>query len=180
MYVNKHITAEKPEADETPNSKKTITGNIESLIKWQFIEEKKAHSKDRELLIIIIGIGAILLAIIAKNYIFGALITLATITLINILRKKPEKLLFNITPIGIFMDNDFMETECIKGFNIINDPGDRARLILKIEKIININEIIPIYDVNINDIENALTKLEIPKEEELEPTIIDHLAMMII
>ena len=78
------------------------------------------------------------------------------------------------------MDDDFVETEYIKGFNIIDDPGERARLIVKIEKIININEIIPIYDTNIQDIESALTKLEIPKEEALEPTPLDQLATMII
>ena len=162
------------------SGEKTIAGNIESLVKWQFTEEKKAHSKDKEMLIIIVGIGAVLLTIIAKDYIFGALLILATMALINIARKKPRHLLFNITPIGLFMDDEFVETKCIKGFNIIDDDGEQARLILKIEKIININEIIPIYDVHIQDIEHALTKLEIPKEEALEPSPMDHISAMII
>ena len=165
---------------ETRDSKKTIAGNIESLVKWQFTEEKKEYTKDKEIFIIIIGIGAILLAVIAKTYIFGALLAIATVTLISTIRKTPRHLLFNITPIGMFMDNDFIETECIKGFNIIDDPGDQARLILKIEKIININEIIPIYDVNIQDIERALAQLDIPREERLEPTVMDNLTTMII
>ena len=165
---------------ETRNSKRTLAGNIESLVKWQFTEEKKEYTKDKEVLIIIIGIGAILLAIITTTYIFGILLAIATVTLISTIRKNPRHLLFNITPIGMFMDNDFVETECIKGFNIIDDPGDQARLILKIEKIININEIIPIYDVNIRDIEHALNKLNIPKEEELGPTVMDNLTAMII
>ena len=175
--MEQHATTEKIYSD-TKN--KTVAGNIESLIKWQFTEEKKVYTKDKELLVIIIGIGAIALTIIIENYIFGALLTLATITLIRIVRKKPKHLLFNITPIGMFMDDDFIETKCIKGFNIIDDPGSRARLILKIEKIVHINEIIPIYDVHIQDIEHALQKLEIPKEETLEPTAIDRLTTMIV
>ena len=175
--MEQHTTTEKIYSD-TKN--KTVAGNIESLIKWQFTEEKKVYTKDKELLVIIIGIGAIALTIIIENYIFGALLTLATITLIRIVRKKPKHLLFNITPIGMFMDDDFIETKCIKGFNIIDDPGSRARLILKIEKIVHINEIIPIYDVHIQDIEHALQKLKIPKEETLEPTAIDRLTTMIV
>ena len=162
------------------NKNRGTTENIESLIKWKFTEEKKMYTRDKELLIIIIGIGAIALTIIAKTYIFGALLTLATITLISVIRKKPKSMLFNITPIGMFMDNDFIETKCIKRFNIIDDPGNRARLILKVEKIININEIIPIYDVHIQDIERALMKLEIPREETLEPTALDRLTTIII
>ena len=167
--------------DQEPSEQKTpMAGNIESLIKWQFTEEKKTYTKDKELLFIIIGIGAILLAIIIKNYIFAALLALATVTIIGAVRKEPKHMLFNITPIGIFMDDDFVETGRIKGFNIIDDPGNRARLILKIERLVNINEIVPIYDVNIQDIEHALTKLEVPKEEELGPTPMDHLTAMII
>ena len=175
--MKQHATTEKTVHEE---KNKTIAGNIESLIKWQFTEEKKVYTRDKELLITVIGIGAIALTIITANYIFGALLTLATITLIRIVRKKPKHLLFNITPIGMFMDNDFIETKCIKGFNIIDDPGSHARLILKIEKIVHINEIIPIYDVHIQDIERALQKLEIPKEETLEPTAIDRLTTMIV
>lgn len=176
--MEQHTETKKTKDNE--KGKEGAEKKIESLIKWQFIEEKKERTKDKELLIIIIGIGAILLAVITKNYIFSALLTLATITLINTVRKKPKHLLFNITPIGMFMDEDFIETEHIKGFNIIDDPGSRARLILKIERIVNINEIIPIYDVDIQDIERTLTKLEIPKEETLGPTVMDHLTAMII
>ena len=178
--MKQQAVAEKTNEQGSPDQKASVTGNIESLVKWQFTEEKKTYTKDKELLIIIIGIGVVLLAIITRNYIFGTLLALATVTIIGTIRKKPKHLLFNITPIGIFMDDDFVETDRIKGFNIIDDPGDRARLILKIERVVNINEIIPIYDVNIQDIEHALTHLEVPKEEELGPTPMDHLTAMII
>ncbi len=175
--MKQHTTTEKTSSNR---KNRDVTEDMKSLIKWQFTEEKKVYTKDKELLMIIIGIGAILLTIIAKNYIFGALLTLATVTLISTVRKKPKHLLFNITPIGMFMDDDFIETKCIKGFNIIDDPGSRARLILKIEKIVHINEIIPIYDVHIQDIERTLTEMEIPKEETLEPTVIDRLTTVIV
>ncbi len=180
MRMKQETVTEKTKNQESPDQKPSVTENMESLVKWQFTEEKKTYTKDKELLIIIVGIGAILLAIIIKNYIFGALLALATVTIVGTIRKEPRHMLFNITPIGLFMDDDFVETDRIKGFNIIDDPGNRARLILKIERVVNINEIIPIYDVNIQDIEHALTKLEVPKEEDLGPTPMDYLTAMII
>ena len=153
---------------------------LESLVQWRFTEEKKVRSADKELLIAIVGITAAILAIIAKTYIFSVLLLVATTTLVFTHRKEPKKMLFNITNIGLFLDDDFVELACIKGFNIINDPGDRARLILKVERVVHMNEILPIYDVNIEDIEGAFTRLGVPKEETLGPTVLDYLTSVII
>ena len=157
-----------------------IVENVKSLVQWQFTEEKKTSSKDKELLVIIVCIAIAILAALAKTPILSVLLLISAVTLVKIMRKPAKNLLFNITPIGLFLDEDFVELECVKGFNIIDDPGDCARLILKVEKIVHINEIIPIYDVNITDIERALETLEIPREEELEPTIMDKLTTAII
>lgn len=149
-------------------------------MQWQFTEEKKEYSKDKELLVILIGAAAAILAILAKTYIFSALLILATVTLVHIHRKKPRTMIFAVTDIGLFLDDDFVELEHIKGFNIIDDPGKTARLILKVERIIHMNEIIPIYDVNMEDIERVLRELNIEKDELLEPTVMDHLASILI
>ena len=79
----------------------------------------------------------------------------------------------------MFLENDFLSLEEIQGFNIIDDPGVRARLILRINKIIDVNEIVPIYDVNIQEIERAMEELNIERNEELEPNIFDMIAQII-
>ena len=154
--------------------------DVESLVRWEFTEEKKKHSRDRELLVIVLGLASAVLAVMAKTYVFALLLVLATLTLVHIHRKKPRKLMFNITEVGLFLDDDFVDLAHIKGFNIIDDPGETARLILKIERIIHINEIIPIYDVRIEDISGALMRLGIPKEEALEPTLLDYLTSVVV
>ena len=165
------------QAENTPDKQSTQT--LESLVQWEFVEEKKKHSKDKQLLIVLVGAAMALFAAMAKTYIFGVLLILGIVALIRIHKEKPKKMLFNITNIGFFLDDDFVELEYIKGFNVIDDPGKTARLILRVERVVYMNEIIPIYDVNIRDIEQALTHLKIPREEDLEPTVMDHLASVI-
>ena len=93
--------------------------------------------------------------------------------------QRHQELLFNITEIGVFLENDFLILEEIQSFNIIDDPGARARLLLRVEKIITMNEIVPIYDVDIQEIEDAFKELNIQKDETLEPGILDHLNFLI-
>ena len=171
--------SEKKNVDTEQIPEEIIPEKLESLVQWKFTEEQKGRSADKELFIAVIGIAAAVLAIMAKTYIFSVLLLLATATLVFMNRKGSKEMLFNITNIGLFLDDDFVELAYVKGFNIIDDPGECARLILKVEKVVHINEIIPIYDVHIDDIERALTQLEVPKEETLKPTILDYLASVI-
>ena len=153
--------------------------DMTALVQWQLLEEKGAHSKDKELLIGLIGAGMVVLGIIVESYIFSLLTIIATGMFIYISRQKPKKRLFTISDIGIFLDEDFLACEEIEGFNIIDDPGARARLVLQVKKIIHINEIVPIYDIQIEKIEHALKKIHIPKNEELKPGILDRITVFI-
>ena len=162
------------------NSQDTEQDQPESLVQWRFTEEKQKKSKDKELLIAILGASIVILSALAGAYVFCLLMALATMTILYIRREHSRTMLFNITPVGLFMDNDFIEIKHIKAFNIIDDPGETARLILKVERVIYMNEIIPIFDVTIEKIEQVLTDLGIQKEEELEPTVIDHLTTVLL
>ena len=175
-----HMTAQRSDQKTAQQKSSSAPSDIETLVQWQFTEEKAKTTKDKDLLIGIVGATATVLSIMTKNYPFALLLALATLTIIHIRRKQPKKLLFKITPIGLFMDNDFIELQHIKTFNIIDDPGKTARLILKVERIIHMNEIIPIYDVDINDIEKALTSINVQKEEELAPTLMDNLTTILL
>ena len=163
--------------EEHPTSEEQDTPT--SLVQWQLIEERWGYTKDKEILLILIGSGATILAIIAKTYILAALIIIATGVFTYLGRQKTKKKLFNITSTGVFLENDFLPIEEIHGFNIIDDPGERARLILEIERMIHINEVVPIYDVHITEIEAALKELGIKKKKELKQNIFDHLVKFI-
>ncbi len=153
--------------------------DIQALVQWQLLEEKGVYSRDKELLIILIGAGAAILAVITETYIFALLVGIATGMFVYIGRQNPKKHLFTIADIGVFLDDDFLSFEEIHGFNIIDDPGARARLILKIQKIIYINEIVPIYDVQIDKIEHALKEMNIPKDETLRPNLLDRITLSV-
>ena len=94
-------------------------------------------------------------------------------------RQKPKTLLFDITTAGVFLENDFLPKENICSFNIIDDPGERARLLLRVRKGIEVNEIIPVYDTAMERIESALKEINIPKDETLERSFLDYIALFI-
>ena len=58
-------------------------------------------------------------------------------------------------------------------------PVFRARLLLRINKIVDVNEIVPIYDVNIEEIEDAMETLGIERNEEIRPNIFDKIAQIV-
>ena len=151
------------------------------LVQWRLLSEKKTFTKDKEILLGLIGVAGMILSIIFENYTFAALLFVATVAFILLGRQKQKKkLTFKITNSGIMLDDDFIPIEEIKSFNIIDDPGARARLILKIEKIIHTREIVPIYDVDSKKIEGVFKKLGIEKEEDMIPGTLDTMTRLII
>ena len=159
--------------NHAPRSGYTKPTDKVSLISWRIPGEIKNRSGDREMLIALIGAGGTILAIIAETYIFALLLLVASAAFICIMRKARREMLFDITTVGIFLDDDFLPAEKILAYNIIDDPGERARLLVHMEKFIHLNEIIPIYDVHMAEIERAMGKLNIERNEELKPTVID-------
>lgn len=157
--------------------KEPTPDTTKSLIEWRLLEEKKEYSRDKELLIALIGAASVTLTIMAETYVFSALLVIATGMFIYLGRQEPKTRLFSITEEGIFLDNDFIEREEIKEYNIIDDPGERARLILRIKKVIDMNEIIPIYDVDMTRIEKILKTLGVRKDEDLVPNALDRLIL---
>ena len=110
---------------------------------------------------------------------FAALLIIATGVFIYIGRQQAKTLMFSITDIGLFLADDFLRLDEIQGFNIIDDPGARARLILRLDKTMRVNEIIPIYDMHIADIEEALEGLGIQRDETLEPNLLDQITQVV-
>lgn len=149
------------------------------LLKWELLEEKVEQSIDRELFIILIGSATVIFAFLTKTFVFAALVVFAAIFFIYTGRIAPKKLSFQITNIGLFLDSDFLPTEDIISFNIIDIPGERAKLLLQIKKLIYVNEIIPIYDVDIDGIKRQLRKIGVREDRNLELTIIDSIASLI-
>ena len=177
-----------PQSDTSPEqndrrgdsvSARALPSDANVLVRWQLLEETEAYSRDKVIFTVLVGAAAAVFAVIAETYVFAALLLFATAFFVYVGRQGPRTLSFAVTDIGVFLENDFLSLEEIQGFNIIDDPGVRARLILRINKIIDVNEIVPIYDVNIQEIERAMEELNIERNEELEPNIFDKIAQII-
>ena len=162
--------------EQKPNQNEEVS----TLVQWRLLEEKTKYTKEKELLVGLIGIAAAIVAAIFQNYTFAGLLFVATAIFILLGRQQPKEMLFKITDVGITMDDDIIPLEEIKSFNIIDDPGARARLIVKIEKILETKEIVPIYDVQIQKIEKVLESLHIKREKELQPGMIEKIATLVI
>lgn len=150
-----------------------------TLLQWQLKEEKPEYHRDKIILVLVIGIIGSLISILLQTYIFALLLIIATFFFIHN-GKSPSKILtFKITNIGIFLNTDFIGKEEIDSFNIIDKPGARAQLIIKVKKIITINEIIPIYDVQINEVRDTLKSIKIKNNKNINLTLIDKLNTII-
>ena len=150
-----------------------------SLVRWNLSEEKVPYSRDKKLLIVLIGFGGAVLAIFANSFIFAVLLVIASVVFVLLGKRESQTLTFAITDIGFFLDDDFLPLDEVHSFNIIDVPGARAQLLLRSQKIIYINEIVPIYDVDIEKIQQTLKQLNIPEDETLEPDVFDWIASFV-
>ena len=150
-----------------------------SLIEWRFLEKKEVYSYDKVLLVLLLGLAASILSILVKTYILSALFFIATLILIWSGRRPQKKRVFAITSEGFFLDDDFLSLEEVQNFNIIDIPGERAHLILRVRRIVFVNEVVPIYDVDIEKIRSTLKKLGIIEDEDLEPGPLERLVSFI-
>ena len=150
-----------------------------SLLGWTVIEEKKEHSQDRERIMFVIGAAAFALAIIFNTYVLAFTIALATIIFISLSRKDPEVTKFDITDKGIRFEETLTPYENIVSYNIVDDPGELARLILELKTSFNGKEVIPIYDESMKEIEKILESNGVEYNGNLSVSILDTLAKYI-
>ena len=140
---------------------------IKDILAWEILEEKTEYYRDKILLLGIIGITAAILAFIFESYIFALFCLLAPSTFVYLGSRKPLKLSFKITSIGLFLEDGFIPVEKILAYNIVDDPGERARLLIRLKSLLPVNEVIPIYDVQITQIHVALRELRINQDENI-------------
>lgn len=163
----------------TPKHDHEEDDQIYTYTKWDFVEQKSPTSKDKDLLIILTGVTIVAIAIMLKMYLFGALIAMATSVFTYLGRREPKTCTFYITNVGIFMNNDFIPRDRIHAFNIIDKPGETAQLIIHTEKIISMNEILPIYDVSMKRIRSAFRRINVVEDTSVRPNILDIVADVI-
>lgn len=149
---------------------------LKSLVAWKLTEDKQPFSRDREMFVGVLGGSMIVIAVILGFYVFALFVLLVAGFLIYRGRQKPEILSFNLTDGGIFLGEDFVLLEKIRGYNIIDDPGERARLIVDLQRYIDLKEVVPIYDVDIARIEKAFESIKVRKNEELRLSTLTRLA----
>ena len=93
--------------------------------------------------------------------------------------EKKRVIDFAIREYCIHVDGEDIPFEKITGYNIVDEIGERSRLILRTFDIIQQNEVVPIYDVDTEKISSILDSLKITKDEKIKISIIDRIARYI-
>ena len=79
---------------------------------------------------------------------------------------------FVITTEGFLLDQKFYPVKKIKEFNIIDDPKEKGRLILRLDDLFE-RITVPVYDDDFNSIENSFHKIKVKKNKNLFPSFLD-------
>ena len=146
------------------------------LLAWDFIEEKKPRSYDKEVLLVVLGISGVILAIITKTYIFAMLLFIATGTGLLLSRRLPRKVSFSIREHSLTIGGRIQTFSEIFAFNIVDDPGEKSRLILKVKNILDGTIVIPLYDHDSNTVKSHLRSRGLREETTLRPSFVDAIA----
>lgn len=167
--------------DEKGGASPAADGEFEDLISWNLVEEKVPYSRDREILLGFVGFSALIITAVVGYYVFSVFLAIATAVFVYQGRQKPRNLSFTITNHGVNLnDKDFVFLENIDSYNIIDDPGQRARLIIRVKKYtLYLNDILPIYDVDMESIDSAFASIGVEKDPELEPNLLDKFAVFL-
>ncbi len=144
-------------------------------ITWQIYEEKVAYSRDRETILFVVTITAFVLALLFKFYIFSVFILIAGFTVIYSGRKAAREFDFELDQ-EKFRSNDteYLYKEIV-AFRVIDDPGDRARLIFRLNSIVG-TVAIPIFDKDIERIKTLLKEKGVDEDDDLDFSFLDRLA----
>ena len=138
-----------------------------AFLSWDVLEKKTDYNRDKIILFMIVGFAASVTAFIFESYIFSLFCLLAPATFIYLGNRDALTLHFKITEEGFFLDDDFIAVEEVNAYNIIDVPGARAHLLLRINRLVPINELIPIYDQSIDEVRRVMKSLEIPEDETI-------------
>ena len=150
-----------------------------SLINWSFEEDRHEYLQNREKLWIVLGVTGTIFSLLIETYIFAVIVFTATFVFVKLARREKRVIDFAIREYCIHVDGEDIPFEKITGYNIVDEIGERSRLILRTFDIIQQNEVVPIYDVDTEKISSILDSFKITRDEKIKISIIDRIARYI-
>lgn len=136
-------------------------------ITWQAPDHiKPERSSDWFWTVGIITIGAVILTIFFKNFLFGFVLLLGTFSLFLSAHTPPVLTDYEINRKGVKINETIYTYANLESFYIIDEDGyERDRLLLKSKKLLMPLIVLPIEDADQNEIREFL--IEYLNEEEL-------------
>ena len=146
----------------------TLLGDI--LHKWT-IEEYSQHERHViwYIVMVTLGLGLVLFGIATGNFLFSLIVILFGIILFLQSHQTPPQILFQITELGIILNDRFYKYSEFENFYVIYNPPEVKTLFL--DPINNMRPTIriPLLDMNPVEIKNSLMEFlseDLEKEEE--------------
>jgi hypothetical protein len=140
-------------------------------VQWQAEEyEHKERDKNWYWGLGIIILALIITAFLFKNFLLGAFFLLAGFSLALLATKRPDLISFSLNSKGIQIDKKIFYYEVIDSFWILYDPPHRKEIIVKSGKLLMPHIIIPLGDVDPDEVRNYL--LQFLEEEKMDDTLL--------
>ncbi|MCC7004828.1 hypothetical protein IT397_02840 [Candidatus Nomurabacteria bacterium] len=147
---------------------------MEQKISWQDFEHRHSEKgNDWYWAVGIISTSIIIMSVILKNYLFAVLVFFAIISAFIQANKKPRLFNFEINKKGVVVGNTLYPYDNLEGF-CIPEEEDGKILLIKSKKMIVPLIMIPISNVNHEQIKNFLSEKIV--EEELHESFFQKVA----
>lgn len=161
---------------------KPLTENLtmgDTLHEWilsEFEEHERGHLW--YFLVISVGVVLVLIAIFSDNFLFALIIILGAIIMFLQHHQEPQRVLFQITELGIVLGKKFYSFSELNDFYIIYQPPRVKALFIGTKSIARPTLRIPLYSQNPIEIRHTLLQHldeDLEKEEEpLSESIVRH------
>lgn len=147
-------------------------------LEWTALEyEERNRSVDWFWALGIIAVSSAVAAIIYKDYLFGVFIILAAVMLGFFAIRKPETVLFRITPKALELGRDTYPYEKLQSFTILEkDNGESVLLVMSTRSVVPLIAI-PLGEQSPATVRDTLLQY-LPEDRHQEPTahkIMDYL-----
>jgi hypothetical protein len=134
--------------------------------------EHTEHSRDWYIALSIIGISVCTASFILENYLFGVLIVIALLAIVLLSKRPPQTIAFSIDSHGIHAgEKSYLDSD-MAGFFVEHRNETEGRLLLRSKNKIKPLIIIPLLDVDPENVSVTLKKKNIP-EEELSESLLE-------
>jgi len=140
-------------------------------IKWKSLEYEHTEKNSEWFWSLgLLGIAGAFASIMLNNVLFAIFILIAVFVLALYASRTPDEVHFTISQRGLQIDDKFYPYKTMKSFGIEEMEGHTPKLIMESKKLFTFDIIVPLKDVDIDEVQDFLLDFLIEEDHE-EPLV---------